>query len=144
MTDALQRAIATLWIDGDDLDPEEITRLLGGNPRSDVRKGQTFLDQSDRLITARTGRWRFGGDWENEPNVGDQIAVLLAQLSQDLDVWTSITSRYHCYMCVGGYLRGWTGGITFEPHILTLLAERGLSIDFDLYAPDMSKDEHLP
>ena len=135
MTDALQRAIVSLYISDDDLDPQEITDLLGGKPRLAVRKGEVFTGHRGDQITARTGQWLFGGDWENEPSISQQIATLLSQLTQDLDVWKSLTDRFHCYVAVGGYFNARTGGVTLEPQALMLMAERGLAIDFDLYAP---------
>ena len=141
MTDALQRAIVSLYISDDDLDPQEITDLLGGKPRLAVRKGEAFTGHRGDQIAARAGKWLFGGDWENEPSIGKQIEILLSQLTQDLGVWKSVTDRLDCYVSVGGYVRDWTGGITLEPHILMLMAERGLTIDFDLYAPTASDSE---
>ncbi|WP_158453932.1 DUF4279 domain-containing protein [Novosphingobium sp. MD-1] len=135
MTDALQRAIVSLSITEDELDPDEITTLLAAKPQLGVRKGETFTSYDGKQITARTGMWRFGGDWENAPIIGNQIATLFERLTQDLTIWKSVTSRFHCHVSVGGYFRDWTGGLTLEPGALMLLAERGLAIDFDLYAP---------
>jgi hypothetical protein len=140
--DNLQRARVSLLIDGDDLAPEEITALLGAQPRVGVRKGDVFVGHHGE-ITARTGRWQFGDDWEKEPRIERQIVTLLGRLTPDLDVWKTVTSRYHCYISVGGYFTDWTGGITLEPHALMLMAERGLAIDFDLYAPAASDAENM-
>ncbi len=138
MTDALQRAIVTLRIDGDDLDPQEVTHLLGDKPRLGVQKGQRYAGHNGKEITARTGMWWFGEDWETMPDIGSQIAALLGRLTNDLAIWKSIASRFHCYICVGGHFHDWTGGLALKPDVLTLMAERGLSIDFDLYAPNAS------
>lgn len=139
--DALQRAIVTLRIDEDDLDPAEITSLLGGEPRLGVRKGEQFTGQSGEQVTAKTGKWNFGGDWETAPDIGSQITAIFEKLTQDLDIWRSVTGRFHCYVSVGGYFDGWTGGMTLEPTVLMLMAERGLAIDFDFYAPVASAAE---
>lgn|GEM_PF-3341080 len=143
MTDVLQCAIVSLLIDEDDLDPQEITDLFGGKPRLAVRKGEVFTARNGRQRTATTGMWQFGDDWENAPSVGSQIEALFGQLTQNLDIWKSVTSWFHCYVSVGSYFDGWTGGITLDPHVLMLVAERGLAIDFDLYAPAASDAEEM-
>jgi len=143
VADALQRARVSLLISGDDLDPQEITHLLGGNPRLRVRKGDTFTGHNGKRVTARTSLWHFGDEWENAPSVGSQIANLLGRLTQDMGSWKSVTSRFDCCVSVGGYFEDWTGGITLEPTTLMLMAERGLAIDFDLYAPAASGVEEM-
>lgn len=145
MTDALKRATVSLAIVGDDLDPQEITGLLAGEPRRGKRKGEAYTGHNGKQRVARTGMWLFGGErWEDAPDVGGQITTLLTGLTQDLLIWTSVTNRYESYISVGGHFRDWTGGLTLEAPVLRLLAERGLNIDFDLYAPDASEGEETP
>lgn len=89
--------------------------------------------------------WRFGAHfWEDAPDVGNQITTLLGRLTQDLDIWRSVTNRFDCYINVGGDFHDWTGGLTLEADVLRLMAERGLHIDFDLYAPAASVAEETP
>ena|SRR5689334_3702103 len=136
--DSLQRASATLVVTGDNLDASELTALLGQTPALGVGKGQSFAASHGAEIKARTGNWTFGGDWRSPPNIDEQIAELLSALPSDLNVWGELTSRFDCWLTVGAYLKDWTGGLTLAPVTLKLLAERHLSIDFDLYAPAAS------
>jgi len=145
MTDALKCAAVTLRITGDDLNPQEISNFLGSEPRRGVCKGEAFLGHNGQERAARTGLWYFGGDyWEDAPDIGCQITTLLSRLTQDLEIWRSVTNRFHCFVSVAGYFHDWTGGLTLEADVLRLLAERGLHIDFDLYAPAASEPEHRP
>lgn len=145
MTDALQRAKVSLAIAGDDLDPQQVTGLLEGDPRRGVQKGEAYTGHNGQQRVARTGIWLFGGDcWDDAPDIGNQITTLLGRLTQDLDIWRSVTNRYESYINVGGHFRDWTGGLTLEAPVLRLLVERGLNIDFDLYAPAASAAEETP
>lgn len=136
--DNLHRAMVSILMDGDDLAPSEITALLGNSPKLGVRKGDVFIASHGKSIEAKTGKWQFCGDWENPPHLDRQISDLLSALTDDMSAWREVTSRYHCYLSVGGYFHDWTGGITLEPGTLQLLAKRNLAIDFDLYAPAAS------
>jgi hypothetical protein len=53
------RAFATLRVAGDELDPDDITRLLGVQPSEAYRKGETFSKGRARNLSARTGIWLF-------------------------------------------------------------------------------------
>ena len=138
MMDNLQRATVSVSINGDDLVPSEITTLLGKAPRLGVCKGDVFLASYGKHIEAKTGKWQFGGEWESPPNLDKQITNVLAELTEDVSAWSEVTRRFECYLSVGGYFHDWTGGITLQPKTMKLLADRNLTIDFDLYAPAAS------
>lgn len=55
----LERSVATLRIMGDELVPEEISRLLGAVPTSGHAKGhQLPSGPSGCIVTRNTGVWR--------------------------------------------------------------------------------------
>lgn len=137
--DNLQRATVSVSISGDDLIPSEITALLGEAPRIGVCKGDVFLASDGKHIEARTGKWLFGGQWESPPDLDSQITSIFSTLTEDISVWNELTSHFECYLSVGGYFHDWTGGITLQPSTMSLLVERNLAIDFDLYAPAASE-----
>ena len=136
--DGLARAMVSVSISDDTLVPAEVTTLLGRSPQLGVSKGETFLTSNGNQRIASTGMWRFGSEWESPPDVNRQIREVFSALTSDMAVWAKITGRYFCYLGVGGYFDGWTGGITLDPGTSRLLAERNLAIDFDLYAPAAS------
>jgi hypothetical protein len=137
--DSLQRAKVSVLIADDNLVPSELTALLGGPPKLGVSKGETFLASHGKQIKAQTGMWQFGSEWESPPQLDRQIGEVLSALTSDMLVWAEVTNRYLCYLSVGGYFHDWTGGMTLGPNTSQLLAERNLSIDFDLYAPAASE-----
>ena len=55
---ALNRTVASLRIFGDDLDPDEVTRLLGKRPDASERRGETVRAPSGRERVLRRGSWQ--------------------------------------------------------------------------------------
>ena len=141
--DNLKRASVTLLIRDDDLVPEELTALLGREPEHAVRKGESFISRGwpGRELTAKTGMWHAGSGWREPPNIDEQITELLRSLPDSLNLWNDLHKRFDCYVTVGVYFDddSWTGGIVLEAETLRMLGERGLAIDFDMYAPGASK-----
>lgn len=142
MNDPLQRASVTLLIHGDDLDPEELSAVLGVQPKIGVRKGESFMSGGRRgmAVTAATGKWIVGTGDRDPPSIDEQIAELLGSLPSGTETWNDLTTRFDCYVTVGAWFAddSWTGGLALEPETLGMLAERGLAIEFDIYAPGAS------
>lgn len=139
--DPLQRASATLHVHGDDLDPDELTSLLGCPPIIGARMGETFIGHNGRTVTASTGKWIYTTGYRETPNIDGQIAELLDCLPASLSIWRNLTTKFDCYVTLGIYFveDSWTGGIYLQPQTLQKLGERGLALDFDMYVPGASK-----
>jgi hypothetical protein len=113
--------------------------LLGAEPVVGVRKGEIYLGYGGKQKEAKTGRWQLSTGYESLPHIGRQISSLLDKLTSDLNVWQDMKERFGCHISVGGYFKDWTGGFFLEADTLILLVDRGLGVDFDLYAPDTSE-----
>ena len=132
--DNLERAMVSLLIHGDELVPEEVSALLGALPDIGVRKGESFLSSSGKTIAAKTGRWTFTLGWRAAPDIDELIMELLGALSEKVEVWDDLAARFDCYLSVGLYFVDCTGGMVFRPGTLRAVGERGLTLDFDMYA----------
>lgn len=143
MNDSLHRASVTLLIQGDHLVPDELSAILGVQPEVGVRKGESFASRGrpGTAVTASTGKWIFGTGYREPPNIDEQIAELLSTLPDCAETWNDLTTMFDCYVTVGAYFMtdSWTGGLVLRPGTLGMLAERGLAIDFDIYAPVSSE-----
>ena len=140
MDDPLQRACVSLAIHGDHLVPDELTSLLGHQPDVGVRKGEIYSSANRRTQQARSGLWISRADYREPPCIDKQIADLLNSFPDDLALWRRLTTDFDCYINVGVWFTddSWTGGFDLEPHTLRMLGERGLKVDFDMYAPGVS------
>lgn len=117
---------------GDDLDPAEISRLLGCAPTRTTR----------RLLNAANGQQRIKAGWslaaEGGPDddLDSLVTATLAQVTDDLSVWQALHERYRLDLFCGLFLSTWNQGEELSPAVMGKLAARGLRIGFDIYAPD--------
>jgi hypothetical protein len=134
---ALDHTAASLRISGDDLDPEEITRLLGHAPTRAEFKGQEIVGKSTGGVrVARTGKWHLGATKQAPGDLDAQIAEILSKLSSDLAVWKGISEKYHLDLFCGLFLAGGNEGLTISPKSLADLGNRGIEMGLDIYGSD--------
>jgi len=140
----VHETVASLRFSGDDLDADEITRLLGVTPSRAERKGQTIRGpRSGRERIARTGSWLLRVDHRSSGDLNAQIKELLELATDDTSVWRPLSKRYKPDVFCGVFLETLNEGFTLEAETLALLAERGLFIGFDIYGQRHSIRDHL-
>ena len=126
---------STLRLFGDNLDPDEITRLLGKRPTKSERKGDKRIGRvTGNESTVRTGSWRLEATIQSPGNFDEQIREILADLTDDFAVWLDLTSNYHADIFCGVFMSSSNDGISLGSKTMLLLGERGLTIGFDIYA----------
>ena|SRR6185312_3769094 len=121
----------SLRIIGDDLDPDEVTRVLGVEPSAAIRKGE----RRPGGRVQRTGVWRLSLPHSREWVLEDAITTLLAALPSDLAVWQALGGKYRLDVFCGLFLDQWNRGADLSPAVLRELAERGLALGLDVYDP---------
>lgn len=135
----VQNATASLTITGDDLDPDEVTALLGCTPTKAFRKG-------DAWSAHRPERHRQHGVWilktalDRDVELEAQIAHLLAQVSNDAAIWQQINARFFSRIFCGIFMDRWNEGFGLTPTVLARLSTCGLHLDFDLYGPSQDDE----
>jgi hypothetical protein len=139
----LSKSAASLSFFGDDLDPDEITRLLGKQPKVGVRKGGTWLTASGAEKIARIGSWRLSVDRREPGDLNGQIVELLEGLNDDLTAWRDLSARFGGRIFCGLFLDNWNEGLTLPASTLALLADRGLKLDLDIYGAEREADAPL-
>lgn len=135
---ALAETIVCLRIFGDDLDPDEITNLLGCSPTASARKG----DVRAKRFKERTGRWQLAADVRVPGDLEGQIKEIFAKLVCDSDVWENVTNRYECDVFCGLFMNEGNEGLELDPSTLLMLGSRGLQLGFDIYGPIAKGSDH--
>jgi hypothetical protein len=134
---AISRAIATLRVIGSDLNPEEISSLLGGLPTRAHRKGDDLRKSPDAPVRSATaGLWAVEAQLATPSNVNRQIVDLLNGLTDDLLVWKRIATRYRLGVYCVWFMEEGNEGEEISAETLHMLSARGISLDFDIYTPD--------
>lgn len=129
-----------LRFDGDDLDPDELTRLLGASPTEAYRRGDT-VQRPKPPHPASEGTWAIQTK-RSTRDIEEQLIELFARLTPDLEVWRSLTSRYDVDLFCGVFLAGMGHGFSMPPALHRALADRHLLIIFDIY-PEYSRSGEI-
>ncbi|WP_158764367.1 hypothetical protein [Terricaulis silvestris] len=69
-----------------------------------------------------------------------QILELLAQMTDDLDRWASVTSRHEAMFYCSVFMLETNEGAEIAPATLMALGARGISLGVDIYAPGDDAD----
>jgi hypothetical protein len=139
----VQKSVVTLCIAGDDLVPDEITRLLGASPTHAQRKGDRIVGRKTGHVgIAAFGMWRLCASDREPEDMDGQIQETLSKLTNDLAVWQTITGRYQVDLFCGLFMDGINEGLTISSQSLAALGARGIEIGLDIYyAGDADKKE---
>jgi hypothetical protein len=131
----------SLSIYGADLEPDEVTRLLGIEPDRTHRRG--MLRPSGRPYDL--GMWSISmrGDNTTEPDVCAAIEMLLDRIRVAPDVWrVAVTDAQTRRVNVGLVLDAFNRDLDMRPDLLRRLAELGLELGLDIYAGDRYAGPH--
>lgn len=129
----VDRSSVTLRIFGDALEPEKITQLLGSKPTKARRKGD-IVPTKKYHRTASTGLWLLSGNLPETQDIEEHLLALLALVTNDLNIWKSLTQTYEVDIFCGVFLETCNRGFTLSPNIMKMLSERNIQIGFDIYA----------
>jgi len=139
---------ATLRISGDDLDPQEISSLLGYKSNLIQAKGEVLIGKNTgKKRIAKTGMWRIQANEREPENIDNQIVEILSRLSSDLSVWELIADKHYLDLFCGLFMDVSNEGMEISSSSLLLLAERQILLSLDIYAPDdggPSRDDICP
>ena len=129
----IDHSVATLRFFGDDLVPEEITALLGASPTVSYRKGQELVGRKTGIVRiAKTGSWRLSAARREPEDLEAQTLEILAQLTQDLKVWESL-SRFQPDLFCGLFMGSSNDGLPLSAKVLLSLGQRGIALGLDIY-----------
>ena len=125
---------ASLRFFGDDLNPDELTKLIGYTPTKSEQKGEEIAGKvTGQKRIARSGGWRLSAERREPGDFDAQISEILDQLTDDTDVWQDLTTRFRADIFCGLFMTEGNEGISLSPETLEKLAARGLTIGFDIY-----------
>ena len=66
-------------------------------------------------------------------DIETQIVDLFAKLTDDLNVWQSLTSRFESDLFCGLWLDGFNSGQSLDARTIALISDRSLKLDLDIY-----------
>jgi hypothetical protein len=128
-------AALCLPVCGDDLNPDEITELIGRAPSRSQCRGQSILDSSGKVKrVARTGSWLLDYPLGAEATIEEAIELLLGGLSDDDRKWAALGQRFRVDLFCDVFVHGVNRGFELSPHVLGLLAVAGSCWEWTSFA----------
>ncbi|MEV5000475.1 DUF4279 domain-containing protein [Nocardioides sp. LML1-1-1.1] len=128
----LARAVAALRIVGEDLDPSEITALLGCEPTTAWAKGETRTTHGVTRVMS-FGKWGMEAPETSPADLDSQVSAILDRLSPDQGVWSNLAERYDVDLFCGWFMERLNEGVSLAPETLASLGARRIVLDIDLY-----------
>lgn len=123
----------TLSVHGDDLDPDEVTRLLSCSPTHSRRRGDP-RPRSQHPYT--NGCWLLSVEGKAPVEPDHPLASLLDRVPSDPSVWDTLRTRYSVALGFGLFQGAWNRGFDLSAGVLARVAALGLGLGFDIYADD--------
>ncbi len=137
----LDRSVVTLRIYGDDLDPSEISVLLGHAATKQQVKGESLVGKvTGHTRIANTGMWRLEVTDAMPENLDRQIAELLGKLTNDRKIWEIISNKYDIDLFCGLFMKVSNEGMSVSAESMKALGARGIELSLDIYSPDESSE----
>ena len=130
--------MAALRVLGDNLDPDEITRLLGREPTGAHRKGDQNRTSTGHVVVRKSGVWFLDAQTRIPGDLDSQASEILSLLTSNIAVWRDLSSRFYLELYCGLFMRGTNDACELSPTSLLALGERGITFSFEVYAPVQS------
>jgi hypothetical protein len=132
----LHEAVATLRVSRTDLDPDDVSRLLGMQPTYSQREARDPVSSAAVPPQAiRRGLWRLKAQATETADIDHQVSALLSQLTQDLSVWGCLAANYKIDLFCGWFMKEGNEGVEISPTSLSRLGERHVMLALDMYGP---------
>lgn len=129
----------SIGIHADDLIPDEVTSLLGTAPTRVQQKGKPWVTPNGKHVReGKFGQWslELKPDQTDEWDVAEAAKILLGRVPADPAIWRVLSSRASVRLFVGVRLESFNQGLSVDPTLLRLLADREMLLDLDIYAGD--------
>lgn len=120
----------TLAIHGEDLEPDEISRLLGCAPTSSHRRGEPR-----RLGPSwPKGAWLLSVEGEAPLGPEDLVQLLLSRLPENDDFWSQLRCRFRVQLMFGIFTKRWNRGFELSAETIQRIHRLGAGVGIDIYA----------
>jgi hypothetical protein len=128
-------------IEGDQLDPDEITNLLSLNPIQCYKKGEKIDSKDGAFISfAKTGLWQYEyspdktNEWDCNYAIVEAFSILKEYNPENL---VAIAKKYSITIYVSLGLESENSGFYLKAETIKMLSMYNAKIEFDIYAKEI-------
>jgi hypothetical protein len=128
---------ASLTILGEEVQPDEITRLLGVAPtRTHLRGEPRSLHGKIAKLVWKDSLWLLTCPLTDDRDPAEHLIWLLDSVEPKLSVIKDLAAKFRVKVFCGFSSMNGQGGFTLAPITLQRLARLGVPFSLDLYPPD--------
>ncbi len=130
----------SLDVIGDNVDPEEVSLLLGSQPTTGHRKGDEILAADGSIRRrAKSGQWSIAVSSRSldEPDFDTALSNLIESLTMDLSIWTKLSQQFDTSLFCGIFLTDSNRGFSISAELMAALSARNLYLGLDIYGAEL-------
>ena len=128
----------TVGVYGPELNPAEVSEVLGCPPTSAHRRGDS---RGPAVAPWQQGAWLLRLDGKAPSVPEDLVQRLLRLLPKDEATWRQLRAKYTVRITFGLFTSAWNRGFELSPASVAFLAMTGSQVGFDIYADAGDGDE---
>ena len=122
-----------LAVYGVDLEPAQVTAILGCGPSSSHRRGEQRGPRSPPL---KKGAWLLEVRGKAPTSADELLADLLSRIPRDENVWIALRERFDVQLRFAVHMTGWNRGFGVSAAMITAIAKLHAELVLDIYAYD--------
>jgi hypothetical protein len=127
----------TLGIHGENLDPDEISRMLGCAPSSAHRRG----DPRRLGPPWPKGAWLLSVEGKSPIGPEELVHLLLSRLPTDDAVWADLRRRFRLQLSFGIFNERWNRGFELSADAVRRIDLLGAGVGVDIYVTVEESDD---
>ncbi|SRR6266540_1138132 len=126
----VDKSSLTLGIHGDDLDPDEVSRLIGCAPTSAHRRGEPRRSGPPWPRDA----WLLSVEGQSPTGPEELVHLLLGPLPADEAFWSEVRRRFRVQLMFGIFTERWNRGFELSAEAVRRINVLGAGVGVDIYA----------
>lgn len=81
------------------------------------------------------GQWHLKAMDRQPEDFDGQVAEILGKLTNDLEIWRSLSRNFKVDLFCGWFMEGGDEGLSISPSTMAALSERGIELGICIYGP---------
>lgn len=130
---SVDKTSVCLAIYGEDLNPDEISKILSCQPtKAHLRGASKHLNS--KYASYKKGAWLLNLKGSAPITADELIIDLLSRVPTNSVVWQELSKIHDIQVRIGIHMKGWNKGFNLTAHTVQRISELRASIVFDIYA----------
>jgi len=122
----------SLRIFSDNLEPNQITKLLRYNPTKELKKNDPINNKSKRISEKNVWELTLKAN-DSSKNINSEILNILNNINKNKRSWKIINNHSRVDLFIGMVMKSKNKGIEIDPILMRLLGKLNITIGFDVY-----------